>query len=264
MRAALRVILRDEPAVIGVGEYHQTEGDPKVASALQRFTRRALPRLRRRISDMVVETWVTEGTCGAREREVVEDVERTTERPDETENEILTLITRARRYRIRPHILTLSCDHYRELLGGEGVDYERLLSLTAEKLRDKVMGIAKVRLDPVKRAVDDSLREAWGNRAAGKRDLILVYGGAVHNDLWPDEALAAYTYAPAVSKVTAGRYVELDLVVPEFIENASSLVKDKPWYQLFQQKRSTRHLLLIRRAERSYVLVLRRSRKPKR
>ncbi len=268
-RAALRFLLRRErPDVLGIGEYHQKTGGPKVASSLRRFTRKLLPLLRRRASDLVIETWITAGNCGKEEQQVVKDVDRTTKRPAETENELFTLIKRARRLAVRPHILEMTCADYKVLLGGGKVGYDRLLRMTGERLRDKVLSITKVRHDPVKRAVDDTMRSVWRSsdrpRRGGKgvRDLVLVYGGGLHNDLHPAKAVAAWSYAPAVQQGIGAkrRFIELDLFVPEYIEGDRTLLINQRWFAEFKHKQSTRRTLLFKRAEGSYVMIFRRRR----
>lgn len=259
-RAALRAILRQErPAVLGLGEYHQRAGQGGVASSLHRFTRQLLPLLARQTSDLVIETWITDGDCGANERQVVSDVAQTIKRPARTEDEIVTLIKRAQRHHIRPHILTMACADYARLLAPGAVDYAGLLALTANKLRDKLKALVAIRSDPVRRAADDAIRALGGANTSG-RALILVYGGALHNELHPADAAAASSYAPAVSEAAGGRFVELDLFVPEYIEERSSLLREQPWFPLFEREQSHRHALLIQRAERSYVLVFPRQR----
>ncbi|MBK6847554.1 MAG: hypothetical protein IPG96_08485 [Proteobacteria bacterium] len=258
--AALRAVLRQEqPLVLGLGEYHQREGQRALPSSLHRFIRQLLPRLARRTSDLVIETWITDGSCGAREQQVVSDVAQTIKRPARTEDEILTLVKRAQRYRIRPQILTLSCGEYERLLAPGAVDYAGLLALTASKLRDKVEALVRLRTDPARRAVDDALRGFSGSGAGG-RDLILVYGGALHNELHPTPDNANLSYAPAVSRAAGDHYVELDLFVPEYIEEHDSLLREEAWFPLFERASSPSHTLLIQRAARSYVIIFPRQR----
>ena len=77
------------PLVLGVGELHQTAGTAGIASSLSRFTHKIWPLIAARVSDLIVETWVTDGACGKAEAATVGDVARTTERPAATENEIV-------------------------------------------------------------------------------------------------------------------------------------------------------------------------------
>src|SRR5262245_60025924 len=68
-RAALEAVLaKSRPVVLGVGEVHVLTGGPKVRSALARFTE-DLDVLKASATDLVVETWVTDGRCGAAETE---------------------------------------------------------------------------------------------------------------------------------------------------------------------------------------------------
>jgi hypothetical protein len=264
-KAALRFLLkRERPDVLGLGEYHQKTGGPKVASSLSRFTRAFLPLLRKRASDLVIETWITAGNCGKEEKKVIKDVDKTTKRPEKTESELVTLIKRARKYHIKPHILEMTCKDYKFLLTAKGkVAYERLLAMTGERLRDKVLSITKVRHDPVKRAVDDSMRAVWSKDrgAAAIRDLVLVYGGGLHNDLHPAREVAAWSYAPAVQKGIGNkrRYIELDVFVPEYIERDKTLLINQRWFEIFKRQQSRRKTLLFQRADRSYVMVFARS-----
>ncbi|HEY8924696.1 MAG TPA: hypothetical protein VIU64_09965, partial [Polyangia bacterium] len=82
-----------------------------------------------------------------------------------------------------------------------------------------------------------------------------VYGGALHNDLVPDPELAAYSFAPRVLAATLGRFLEIDLVVPEYAAG-SSVVKAQPWWRAYERARPGRRAaVLIRRSARSYVVV---------
>ena len=55
---------------------------------------------------------MTTGRCGAAERAVIDDVQNTTERPAETENEIETLLRTAAAGGIAPRILLIACTDY--------------------------------------------------------------------------------------------------------------------------------------------------------
>ena len=114
---------------------------------------------------LIVETWMTTGACGESETHVTEDVARTTERPAETENEIVKLLRRAKELGVAPHVLAVGCDEYKALAGGGGaVDYDRLLSITAQHL-------------------ERAIRQAALLPRSAARPFVIVYGGALHNDL---------------------------------------------------------------------------------
>lgn len=261
-QAALREVLRRKPLVLAVGESHQRRDGPQVRSSIYHFTRELLPAMQRRVSDLLIETWITEGECGETQRQVARDVEQTTERPQQTEDEIVTLVKRARRYRIRPHVLHMQCSDYRRLWNGSRVDYERLLTLTATQLRHSALALLETRTDPVKRAVDETtFAMQQGRSRRGARDMIVVYGGALHNDLSPEPDQAAYSYAVVVAAAAKGRLIELDLYVPEYIAAKDALVRREPWYPAFAARTARRGTLLIQRGPSSYVLILPRTRR---
>src|SRR5206468_3219648 len=115
-----------------------------------------------------------------------------------TESEVVTLMKRAKAAHVQPHILTLTCAAYRALLDDKGeVDYVQLLQTVTDLLRDKIL-------------------ETLAARAKTPDKTILVYGGALHNDVYPRRELAAFTFAPKIQKAVKGKYLEVDLYVPEY------------------------------------------------
>ena len=50
------------------------------------------------------------------------------------------------------------------------------------------------------------------------RPLVVVYGGALHNDLYPDATLAKSRFGRAIFAFTRGVYREIDLYVPAMID----------------------------------------------
>ena len=194
---AVRAALAGSGAVVvGFGEIHQTAATAAIPSALRRFTEQILPSLAPEISHLIVETWMATGRCGEVERAVTADIEKTTERPAATENEIETVLRQAAAAGIVPRILSIGCAEYQAMRPAGGpVDYDRTLRVTERALETVTLR---------------ALRER-------RRPLIAVYGGALHNDVYPNPVLAPYSYAPALLAATLGRYVELDLVVPEYV-----------------------------------------------
>ena len=230
------------PLVLGVGELHQTTDTVRIASSLSRFTRQVWPLLAARVSDVIVETWVTDGACGKAEVATVGDVARTTERPAATEDEIVTLLTRVKASGARPHILEVSCAEYR-LLAPDGprgerqsLDFERMLALIERKLEAKVTAVLASR------------------PAADAAKLVVVYGGALHNDLHPDPVLASFSYGLRAFHTTAGRYRELDLYVPAYLERNPAM-RGEPWFALWQRAAAPGRPVLIRRSSDSFIAV---------
>jgi hypothetical protein len=240
-RAAIATLLPDAGGVIAFGELHQTRTTAKVRSSLARFTDEILPAVAPYASHLIVETWITRGTCGEEEKHVTEEVARTTERPVETESEIMKLLRRAKELGVAPHVLDVGCDEYKVLAGAGGaVDYDKLLTITNQHLQ---------------RAIGQGLLFA---RASG-RPLVIVYGGALHNDLFPDPALAKYTFGRAVHAATRGAYREVDLYVPEMVDTTPAL-KAEPWYRAWQRAGGGASDVVIARSARSTIVIFRRGR----
>jgi hypothetical protein len=236
--AALQPLLAEKPRVISFGEYHQLEKTAQFASALRRFTDAMLPALRAAgATHLVVETWVTTGSCGEAEHKAVADVAKTTERPAATEGELVRLLRRAKEDGIKPGILEVDCKDYQALTQGkDGVDYERLLRLTRDQLQIQI-------------------RAALAQEGAG---LVVSYGGALHNDVGPRPELANYAFGDAFVTMLAGRYIEVDLCVPEFIERDQNL-RRQPWYRAYRRAYRAGATILIQRGPHSFVLVFPRA-----
>ncbi|HEY7376277.1 MAG TPA: hypothetical protein VIF57_29210 [Polyangia bacterium] len=242
-RAAVETLMPDPGGVIAFGELHQTRATAKVRSSLARFTDEILPVIAPHTSHLIVETWITRGACGEVEAQVTKEVARTTERPVETESEIMKLLRRAKELGVAPHVLDVGCDEYKVLAGqGGAVDYDKLLTITNQHLE---------------RAIGQGLLLA---RAPG-RPLVIVYGGALHNDLHPDPSLAKYTFGRHVHAATRGAYREVDLYVPEMIDT-SPVARRQPWYRAWQGAGGGAGVVVIERAPRSSIVVFRKSRLP--
>jgi hypothetical protein len=233
---AMKAFLGEARGVVAFGELHQTVKTAAVRSSIARFTDEILPALAPRASHLIVETWVSRGSCGETERQVTKDVARTTERPAETENEIVRLLRRAKELGVAPHVLDVDCHEYQSLVTtGGGVDYDRLLTLTGQHLG---------------RAIQQAL--ALPRPAA--RPLVLVYGGALHNDLAPSPDLGKYSFGPAIDALTHGDYREVDLFVPELVDSYPALRAER-WYAAWRPVRARAGTTLIRRQPRSAVVL---------
>jgi hypothetical protein len=233
--AAVSAFLDGATGVVAFGELHQTAKTAGVRSTLARFTDEVLPAIAPRAAHLIVETWVSRGSCGEPEKRVTEDVARTTERPPQTENEIVRLLRRARELGVAPHVLDVDCHEYATLQVGDHVDYDRLLKLTRAHLQ---------------RAIEQGLALP----RPADRPLVLVYGGALHNDLAPAPALGGYSFGPDVDRLTGGAYREVDLYVPELV-SALPALRTEPWYAAWVAARRPGRTSLIRRAPRSAVVV---------
>jgi hypothetical protein len=89
------------------------------------------------------------------------------------------------------------------------------------------------------------------------RPLVVVYGGALHNDLFPDPTLAKYTFGRHVHAATRGAYREVDLYVPEMVDTTPAL-RAEPWHRAWQRAGAGAGDVVIRRNARSTIVVFRR------
>jgi hypothetical protein len=230
---AVQALLAGNPRAVAFGEYHQQKKTARIPSALRHFTREILPALRAAgATDLVVETWITTGSCGEVERKAVARVDKATQRPVSTENEVVTLLRRAKESGIEPHILQVACKDYQSIFASGRVDYDRLLRLTRDQLEIQI-------------------------RAALQRPgsrLVVSYGGAIHNDLSPSPDLSSYAFGDAIARAVDGKYLEIDLYVPEYIDN-DRLIRREPWYQQYLRAYRPKLVIVIQRGPGSYALV---------
>ena len=240
---AFRWVLARDPLVIGVGEAHAQRGTENIASSTKRFTDSFLPLLAPRSSDVVVELWAPDPKCMKEVKQVASAQKPVTEVQAETnQNEYLTLGTKAKAAGMTPWLLRPTCDDF-SMLADAGAD-----SIGA------MLGL-------VKRLTQAKVTQLHArNRADGgaQPKTVIAYGGALHNDLSPPEATREYSFGPELDQLTGGRYVELDLIVPEFVKKTPAWEK-LPWYAAFEAERAAGTQLdkatLYVVGERSFVLV---------
>lgn len=238
--AALAAVTRDHPRVIGVGELHsRTDRPVPTVSALARFSAEALPALGAKVSDLVIETWTVDPGC-QKGVAASHQIDSTMKRPAATKSEIGALFGVTRERAITAHVMRLTCDDLTALAAGGAVDAERLLTLVTRELDRVTRSAVRYR---------DEHHEG--------RPLIMVYGGALHNDLYPFESTKAWSYALAVDAATGGRFVEVDVFAPELVEG-DPMYEHEPWYPLIAA-RTDHGVMLIERAPRSYLVLLPRS-----
>jgi hypothetical protein len=233
---AIREIVGPDVRVLGVGEIHQRMDRPSAArSALARFTDDVLPALADRAGDLVVETWIPDKNCGGKAEAATKQVEATMQRPPETRNELADLVMKARKARIQPHAMRLSCDDWTVAAPpGQEVDYGALLGIITRELG----------------------RIAAERTAASPR-LVITYGGALHNDLYPNPGLEDWSFAAKADEASGGHYLEVDLYVPEYAAE-DKFTQAEPWFPLLAEA-GPDHVVVIERGPRSYVILLPRS-----
>src|SRR5262249_17869633 len=152
-----------------------------------------------KVSDLVVETWVVDPSCGEAGSAATAKVEATMRRPEGTKSEIGRLAETARKAKIQPHAMHLSCDDYPKVAPpGEDVDGVAKLGLVTREL-------GRLATQATKSPTTD-------------RPWVFVYGGALHNDRFPERGTEEWSYAKLADQATGGHFVEIDLIVPELAE----------------------------------------------
>jgi hypothetical protein len=237
--AALLATIPADARVIGFGELHARTDRAPVASSLARFTK-ALPVIADRLSDLVIETWLVDPSCGKAAVQATTQVETTVKRPEATKSEIAQLADAARAAHVQPHAMTLTCADYAAITPDHGeVDPAAILTLTTREL-------TRIATSAVQHRDKEPSHRPW----------IAVYGGALHNDRCPDQAAAEWSYAAAVDRVTRGHFVEIDVIVPE-LAAADPAMQKQPWFPLVRAARDPANPVLVwKRGERSFVVVL--------
>ena len=128
-------------------------------------------------------------------------------------------------------------ERQKKVEGDGGVDYLAMLELVKEHLEKKSL----------------SILDAKKNKAID-RPLLAIYCGAIHNDALPEEIWKTVSFGPKLKELTGGKYVEIDLYVPEFIEN-NRIAEKEPWYPLFRRFASPKGAVLIKRSESAYIII---------
>lgn len=239
--AAFEYVLASKPTVLALGEAHAQKGTESVASTASRFSERFLPRLVGRARYLVVELLVANGKCGQVEARVAEKQRPVTEpQAASNQNEFLELAQKAKSLGIEPHPLRPTCDEYRAVVGAGAGDIDRLL-----------VTVRDVSLRTLGSLLDLSAK-------TDKDAPVVAYGGALHNDLEPRPGREAWSFGPALRERTQGKYVELDLIVPEYIKDTESW-QAFPWYKEYQAVQDRTQTLLYAPSSASFVLIFPRS-----
>ena len=229
--------LAERPLVLGVGEAHPLRGTERIEPAVRRFTRDFLPLLRGRASDLVVELLLPNAACetasthARKQQRVVTEHQATSDQSD-----FVALGTAARAIGIRAHALEPTCDDLKRISAG-GAD------------------VVETSLEIVTRLSRDALTRYFeANFLAKDPRMVVGYGGAMHNDVAPRPGREAWSFGPAMTKLTRGRYVELDLIVPEFIEDTTAW-RSFPWFSAFDPKAHPHETTLFESSPGAFALV---------
>jgi len=236
--AAFDYVLAGSPRVLALGEAHAQSAGNKSPSTTRRFMDSLLPRLAPRASDLVIELWVANGSCGKVERKVQKQQEAVTApQAAANQSEFLELGHRAKALQIQPHALVPSCEQYAKISGAGAADVEEMLRMLK---------------DVTQRAVQRLLTQRDPQR------LIVAYGGAMHNDLVPRAGREPFSFGPELGKASDGRYIELDLILPEQIKDSEAW-RSQPWYEAHASAAASSEAFLYTWAPHAHALIFPKS-----
>ena len=236
-RAALRQVLEDKPLALGVGEAHAQKAGAKVASSVKRFADEMLPELQGKASDLVIELMAPPSGCEEKKQEVKKKLEPVTNVQRETnQNEYVALGDAALKLGIQPHLLHPTCDDMKAVSAPGGDPVEKSLLLIARLMRESAEKVLA------------------RNAKAGVEKMVVLYGGALHNDLAPAAEGRDLAFGPPLVQLTHDRYVELDVFVPEFIGD-SGLWTRFPWRPQYQRESMGGKAVLFTTAPRTHTIL---------
>lgn len=240
--AFAHVVETEKPLLLALGESHAQKGSEAVRSTTARFTEDLLPKLQGKASSIVLELWVADGSCGKKkEQEVAQQQKEVTQAQSASNpNEFVKLGEKSRSLDIVPFLLKPTCADYDTIRNAGDEAVLEMLSMITRNMRDKAKAL-----------YGETVKKAPGK-------MVVTYGGALHNDRAPKSGREAWSFAKELDEVVGGRYVELDLIVPEFIKDNDSW-KSLLWFDAYDANRFGTVTVLIAMGPRSYALVFPRT-----
>jgi hypothetical protein len=239
VEAFLDAVSGSDPLVLGVGEAHAPKG-ARVPTAARRFAQGVLPAIAGRTSDLLVELMLPPAGCVDATAQVRQEQSRVTSRESaHNQDDYAVMGDEARALGVVPDLLRPSCADMDLVRAAHG---DSAIGASLEL-------IARLTRTQTERLVD---RDARTDADRGK--MVVVYGGLLHNVLAPPADSAEWSYAPAVDAHVHGRFVAIDLVVPEFIGDDDSW-RSFAWWPHYDRAKMGARATLFQTGERSFVLV---------
>jgi hypothetical protein len=218
---------------VGFGEAH-APSDFTARTTVRRFQEELLPGLAPRSGHLLVELLAPPKGCEQQRKQVQTESDAiTTGQSKDNQNEYVQLGHAARELGVAPDILRPSCQDMQAIASAEVgvlVMMETIATLSVETTQE------------------------WLAVTNPQRPLVILYGGALHNDLVPRDNLETWSYGPRLSDLSAGHYVEVDLVVPELVADSDSWRKFV-WYDAVRSLAKGHGPTLVQASERSFALV---------
>jgi hypothetical protein len=244
LEEAFESAIGGRPRVVAVGEAHAQKGTT-VPSAARRFTERVLPLLAGRASDLLVELTNPPAGC-AKTAEVVRQQQSVVTRAQAPtdQGEYVAMGERARQLGIVPDLLRPSC-----------ADLDAVRDAGDDAIVASLEMIARLTRAQAEKLLDRDLR------TPGDADrFVVTYGGAIHNDPDPPKERAAWSFGPALAAYVGGRYVAIDLYVPELFDDSDAW-KRLPFYRHYDAARLGGKTAVFHQG-RTVVIVLPRTPAP--
>lgn len=234
---ALAAVLADRPLVLGIGEAHAQKGMEGVDSAAKRFTESLLPAMKDRASDLVVELMLPPSGCKPAEQKVrTQQREVTKHQAESNQSEYVTMGDAARKLGVVPDALRPTCE-----------DLERTAKAGDEAIATMLENIARLAGTKAKELLAR-------NQKLGADRMVVLYGGALHNDATPKPGREAWSFGPELSKATGGRYVELDVFVPESIQDTDAW-KAMDWHAHYDRAAHAGATALFKTGPSSWAMI---------
>jgi hypothetical protein len=271
--SALRAVLAHKPQILGVGETHALKGADEVESATSRFERELLPILAGAGATELIVELLGPATGCEKTVQTVKEQQRpvTSEQSQGNQNRFVSLGMKARQLGVVPYILEPTCDEYKSVISSEdGITL--MLQLIAQKTeqrltrywrRNQGVMVGQTPLVPAPGAAA-SASPAQASPATTTppppprpNGIVLAYGGAMHNDVVSPPSGENFRYGAHMVQLTQGRYLELDLIVPQYIKD-TDVWKALPWYAAYAALGHSDEVTLFRVGPYSYTLVFAR------
>ena len=236
--AAMLAVLQDAPRVLAIGEAH-AQKNATVASSAKRTQLQLLPELKGRASDVLVELMNPPSDCH-KTTEAAREAHRpvTDKQASADQNEYVALGAAARKLGIGADLLRPSCEDLAAVADAGPAAVDESLKLI------KRLTVARV----------VALLAQNASSPAGADKMIVTYGGALHNDAAPPPERAAWSFGPELSERVHGRYLELDVFVPEFIDDSAGW-KRQPWFAEYDASKLGAKVTLFQTAPTSFTMV---------
>jgi hypothetical protein len=242
---AFKAALASKPLVVAIGEAHAQKTKEGVASSAKRFTETILPAIKANASDLLLEIMMPAklpdgGACVATATAVKKKQEVITNQQASTaQNEYVVMGDTAKKLGVIPDLLRPTCEDLAAIQKASDAEWLALQLGTIARLTKTKVGV---------------LLDRNARTPADADKFIITYGGSLHNDVQPPPERADFCFGPDLIKRTGGRYVEIDLYVPDYIEDTDNWKKQE-WYASYDKAKLGAKTTMFRPRENSFVIL---------